>query len=275
MKKPILRISIIAGYFLFLFTLIPIMGNTQEKEEISAIESKIQMITGYLARKYNVQCVYKSIPENQSLSYLYENATEKDYRKLLDYLKIFYQEVSKYPRNYFSDKEIKYIFFVKKLFLKENPAEGIYSYKEKYIYLDFSRNKGNLLSKRHSIHHEFYHMMDIMQPGWKNPTWNTFNHPEFEYGNNSVKNGNKERGKTYKIFRERKGFITPYSMMSEEEDKAEIYACLMVKSQSDILHRWIKDDPILGKKMHYIKERIQAFCPQMNEQYWDQLFTKE
>ncbi len=242
----------------------------QEIENFT-INDKIQIIADHIERKYKINVIYQGIPPMTSSKYLYQEASPEDLPQLFDYVKIFYEELLKYPKTFFIDKDIRSIVFVKKLFFNAKPAEGLFSYNDKRIFFDFLRNGGNVLSKRHSIHHEFYHMMDVMQPGWRNPLWDTFNEPEFVYGEESLRNIEQGRGKTYKIFRERQGFITPYSMKSAEEDKAEIYACLMIQSQNHILNRWIKEDPILRKKTEYIKSRIQEFCPYMNEQYWDNL----
>ena len=263
--------SFIFSLIIFLFLSTTNIAKAQD-EKISKVEKRIQIITNHIQKKYGVKALYKNIPESVSPKYVYSQAEKKDMHKLLRYLKVFYQELSKYPKSFFKGKDLHSIIFVKKLFLEEKPAEGLYLYKSKQIFFDFSRNESNVLSKRHSIHHEFYHMMDIMQPGWRDPIWNTFNDPEFVYGKESVKNMEKKRGRGHQILRERKGFITPYSMKSAEEDKAEIYACLLIKSQNKILQKWEKDDEILKKKTDYIKNRIEEFCSDMNEKYWETLF---
>ena len=94
------------------------------------------------------------------------------------------------------------------------------------------------------------------------------NDPEFKYRLNNMREINlveKFGGP------EHKGFMTAYSLTGIEEDKAEIFACLMMSSQSKLLHRWIKDDQILKEKVQFIKSFIPKFCPEMNDQFWNKI----
>jgi hypothetical protein len=253
----------------------PLPGTARAQSRTLTRAEAVAAVTNYMEQKYGVTFVYKDLPEPPSPRILYTGAEPDDQDKLFDYLKLFYQELAKYPQSFFHGKDLKIVVFVKKLFVKEKPAEGLFSYQNKVIFFDFLRNDQNALAQRHSIHHEFYHMMDVMQPGWRDPVWDTFNEPGFSYGPAAVKNREAKRGRGYKVFREQKGFITPYSMTSAEEDKAEIYASLMIESQNAILQRWMQDDAILNKKTRYIQNRIKEFCPDMDDAYWQQLFLDD
>ena len=63
-------------------------------------------------------------------------------------------------------------------------------------------------------------------------------------------------------------------MLAIEEDKAEVFACLMMPSQSRILHRWIKDDPVLEKKTAFIKNLVGRFCSEINEDFFTRLIQE-
>ena len=64
------------------------------------------------------------------------------------------------------------------------------------------------------------------------------------------------------------GFVTDYAMTSVEEDKAEVFACLMQEKHKKLIARWAQKDTVLRKKIQVIKDFVAAYCPQMNEEYW-------
>ena len=57
-----------------------------------------------------------------------------------------------------------------------------------------------------------------------------------------------------------KGFVTDYAMTLAAEDKAEVFACLMIPAQNKLLSRWAKTDEILRKKIEAVKYLVNEFC---------------
>ena len=104
---------------------------------------------------------------------------------------------------------------------------------------------------------------------WKDPNWAKLNDEDFEYG----RGGALEQGSSdmYAINHPQKGFINLYSMSALEEDKAEVYACLLVKGERQKLSEWIKDDGVLRNKVNYLKEFFFKCCEEMNFEYWTEL----
>jgi hypothetical protein len=63
------------------------------------------------------------------------------------------------------------------------------------------------------------------------------------------------------------GFLNAYSISGLEEDKAEIFAYMVVARQ--YMEERAMRDAIVEKKMQKMEEGLQAFCPQLHDQFWD------
>jgi len=236
-------------------------------------QMQIDEIASRIEARYGLNISYKDIPSKLSYDTVFTPVAPKDYRNLLSYLSLFEEEIAKYPKTYFKNSKLRGAFFVKRLFHKQRPAEGVYVYKKNYILFDFERGQKNPKQQRHTIHHELYHMIELLTigyPGWKDPEWSTLNTKDFQYGKTKLNVQPQNR----KSFSEPlyPGFVTAYAMTALAEDKAEVYACLMIESQSRLLHEWIKKDQILAGKVRLMKNFINNFCAEMDDSYWQNLF---
>ena len=59
------------------------------------------------------------------------------------------------------------------------------------------------------------------------------------------------------------GFVTYYAMESPAEDRAELFAALMIASQRRVVRRWMEKDPVLRQKVHALQAAVTALCPDM------------
>ncbi|PIW64719.1 MAG: hypothetical protein COW13_00590, partial [Candidatus Omnitrophica bacterium CG12_big_fil_rev_8_21_14_0_65_50_5] len=127
----------------------------------------------------------------------------------------------------------------------------------------------NKALKRHSIHHELFHMMAMQTPGYQTEekSWSDWNPAGFAYG---------EQTKSWRELNpvntgapNQLGFVTDYAMTSVEEDKAEVFACLMQDKHRMLITRWAEKDAVIRKKIQAIKDFVAACCPQMGEGYWN------
>jgi len=57
---------------------------------------------------------------------------------------------------------------------------------------------------------------------------------------------------------EQRGFTSPYAMTAIRRRQGRDFACLMVPSQSQLIHRWIKEDPVLERKSHSSKNSFRS-----------------
>ncbi len=241
----------------------------------NSLRAQINSLMRKIKEQYGIGLFYKDFPSPSLPDVLYEFAVLQDDDHLLKFLKLFESEIQKYPKNFFQKTQFGGFYLVKKFFYKKRPAEGYYDYQRNVIVLDFLRNHNKSINQKHNIHHEIFHMMDFNRRKdlMKEPdeVWIQFNDPGFVYGQNKFKDQMTRevdwRGPPLA------GFMTEYSLFSTEEDMAEIYACLFVESQNQIMQRWMKESEILRKKVNYIKKLIYDYSREMDEKYWVNLFA--
>jgi len=230
-----------------------------------------------IKQTHGLQCIYQGI-DSVALTgsgLIFEEADSSDYKRLYEYIRLFDEEIQKYPPGFFKKEALKEIYFVKKLFHKEDDAEGLYDYRKKVIFFDFANQRGGGVMTRHNIHHEIFHVLDTNTFYWKDIDWEDLNEPDFKY----IKTGKvlidgQKNAENY-FAPQRKGFVTYYAMKSAYEDKAEVYACLFVKSQFRLMHEWASKDPILAKKIQYVKRFLHEYSDgQVNDQYFTRLWQR-
>jgi len=248
---------------IFLFFLQPCFVSAEGIEN-DRHQLAMETIVKRIKKQYSIEIIYKDIPNAPWSNIAYRPASQQDYAKLIKFLTILEQEMYKYPLGFFDKIQLRYIILLKRFFYSEKPLEGLYGFNKNAIFLDFYRKGNQELSQRHTIHHEIFHMIDFqaeIKLKKKDSQWETFNLENFQYGQKEKFQRNTKR--KYFISRGQKGFITPYAMTSVKEDKAEIFACLMIKSQNKILHQWMQDDDILKNKVSYIKNYVAPFFGKM------------
>jgi hypothetical protein len=118
--------------------------------------------------------------------------------------------------------------------------------------------------QRSVIHHEFFHMMDermgVMR---KDPAWAALNPPSFKYGSGGAKMRTNGVGD---LNSDIPGFITKYGTSAIEEDKAELYAHLIIDPV--FVANEAKSDPVLTKKIALLKSRMAKYHPTFSAKFW-------
>ncbi len=62
------------------------------------------------------------------------------------------------------------------------------------------------------------------------------------------------------------GFLNQYSITGIEEDKAEVFANLMV--DDDYIQIRVRTDSVLRKKVELMKLTLAQFCPELDDEFW-------
>ena len=62
------------------------------------------------------------------------------------------------------------------------------------------------------------------------------------------------------------GFLNHYSTTGVEEDKAEIFANLIV--EPEVVKKRAETDAVLQSKVAQMRELLAAFCAEMNDDFW-------
>lgn len=118
--------------------------------------------------------------------------------------------------------------------------------------------------KRHSFHHELWHMVDYHLLGnafeAHDAEWAQINDPSFSYGSGG-KHMRTDSSSSQLSSSPSDEFLNRYSTSSIAEDKAEIWACLM-------LYQQVLKTPALQAKATLLKKRAREICGEMDDKWW-------
>ena len=119
-----------------------------------------------------------------------------------------------------------------------------------------------------TIHHEIYHLIDRISTNNQmdnDPEWSALNPPGFIYMGVGPASNNTFPDDSVT------GFVSTYARSSPYEDKGETFGYMM-SNPSHMAFR-CASDPCLSAKVAMIKRRVQAFCPEMNGDFWGYVTT--
>jgi hypothetical protein len=170
-------------------------------------------------------------------------------------------ELSLYPRSFLVDSSLRRISLCASLTENRQPIPSLPNYRNTLL-LDADASPAYL---RRLLHHEVFHFADVADDGevlW-DPTWEGLNRLGFEYGHG----GRDVRQPTASALTEElPGFLTPYSTAALEEDKAEVFAFLMVEPTT--VARRALHDPVLAAKVARIEHIARVVSPEMTDAFW-------
>ena len=242
-----------------------------EGEVVEAMEMDERIRS--LERQSGLRIVYRERPLWEEKKLVFKLAEPSEYGELGRFLKIFEEELNKYPQDFFRRGRILNVVFVKRHFFGEKPVEGLYDIKRHSILIDFSRSRGNTAKQRRNIHHELFHMIEIesRREGREALGWKDTNPPGFRYGeeNQRLRGGNIFNALAPAI----PGFATEYATTAPEEDRAEIFASMMMPRSHVLLLKWAERDQYLAKKMSLLKDFLTDYDSRCNQAFWDKILS--
>jgi len=159
-----------------------------------------------------------------------------------------YQIISKnldrYSKEFLKEINLKYIVMCENLSISGINTAGIPDHVMKTLILDLKFNEKYF---ERVIHHELFH---IINDGFKDlfdeNEWKNFNESTFKYADCST--CSKKLG--LDTYTNTNGFFTEYSKTTPSEDMAEVFSHLVSKNYK------ISNDPILSKKIKFIKNKL-------------------
>ena len=232
------------------------------------IQSRINQRITHFEQRYGIELRYQDMHPVKDGIY-FKLLEHEDLVALDAYLKLFEEEVNKYPPTFFRDREIRGIGLVKYLFVKKKQAQGVYSSGLRIMFFDILRYGNNKAQQRHGIHHELFHMMAFQSPSYvpfKDAQWGATNAQHFKYGDPKISRNKRNPYNQYAP--QEPGFVTYYAMTSMEEDKAEVFACLMQAKHKKLIEEWQQKDQVMRQKISQMKAFVAHYCPDMNEEFW-------
>jgi hypothetical protein len=182
-----------------------------------------------------------------------------------NYAPILAAELARYPAAFLRKTKLVKIVLARRLKFAGQERAAIPDFQNNVLHLDVLQGNWNQIFQRTVIHHELFHVVDWRDDGklYEDKDWKKLNPPRFRYG----KGGKSARGNDqWPLDSSLKGFLNKYSMSGVEEDKAEIYANLMVRP--NVVRRRARKDSVLAKKITAMKRLLYAFSRSMDRNFW-------
>ena len=157
---------------------------------------------------------------------------------------IISNNLDRYSKEFLKEINLKYIVMCENLSISGINTAGIPDHVMKTLILDLKFNEKYF---ERVIHHELFH---IINDGFKDlfdeNEWKNFNESTFKYADCST--CSKKLG--LDTYANTNGFFTEYSKTTPSEDMAEVFSHLISKNYK------ISNDPILSKKIEFIKNKL-------------------
>jgi hypothetical protein len=182
------------------------------------------------------------------------------------YTPLFVREFTLLPPSLVEKAKLKRVVFCEELSFGGQRRNAVPDWEHDTLYLEVSRGSQHPRYLAAVIHHEFFHLVDYRDDGsvYKDDAWAALNPKTFKYGNGG-KNWQGD-GKTTVLTDKHPGFLTHYMTTGVEEDKAELFAQLVI-NPTHVKAR-AKTDAILKAKVVRMKALLKAFCPEVNDEWW-------
>ena len=171
--------------------------------------------------------------------------------------KTIYKNLGRYSYGYLKKINLKYIVLCENLSISGISTAGIPDNVMKTLILDINFNEKFF---ERVIHHEVFHIInDQHKEIFNDREWSKFNDSKFRYAECSTcteKLGLETYNKT-------NGFFTEYSKSTASEDMAEVYSHMIILDK-DFINKIRKTDPVLDKKILYIRNKIKKIDNSFN-----------
>lgn len=183
-----------------------------------------------------------------------DRATPEELRK---YYPILSQELSRYSKTIFQSIPLRRIVLCARLTIDGKSRAGLALESEGTILLNVTPPEWlDEESIRRVIHHELFHVMDvILTPNRKAAdTWAIMNPAYFTYGGNDIMEALEITNQSPDGRTEVPGLLNYYSMVSVQEDRAELFSYMIVRP--DYLKDIADTDKIILTKVVRIKREL-------------------
>jgi len=242
-------------------------GHAQAEERSSSDLNVGQAKSG---QKYAIQFVpaKKTFRFTERLGTFIGGApSNADFKAVSDLLQ---QETALYPRRLVEETGLRRIVLCDCLTINGWALVGFAYPERREIFIDVTAARRDEQRARALIHHEFFHLIDEkLQPSLRSPNWVSLNQPTFRYRCRAA-GGYGARDDTDRDMLSEKypGFLNSYSTSDECEDRAEVFAHLIV--HSSYLSRRMAEDRVLRTKVAWIKDVLAKWCPEAGGGFWEE-----
>jgi hypothetical protein len=182
------------------------------------------------------------------------------------YTPLFAGEFKLYPTSLIKNAKLKRVILCTDVAFAGQRRNAIPDFENDTLYLDVLRGFKHQAYMRKVIHHEFFHMIDLRDDGklYHDERWAALNPSGSQYGDGG--RNAQANSKTSVLTEEFPGFLNHYSTTGVEEDKAEVFAHLIV--DGEFVRKRAASDPVLESKIKLMRRLLAEFCPEMDEEFW-------
>ena len=230
-------------------------------------KASIALEIGEVAKNYELEIVTQKPTFPIKLSTGVIDGEEAAKGDLDSYLSIFAFEWSLYPPDLVRRTGLKKVVFCQKLSFEKQFRTGIPDFENNVLYFDVTRGRQSDLYVRKVIHHEFFHVIDLRDDGklYVDERWSNLNPPNFKYGPGGAKLQNDPTVTT--TGQDEPGFLNRYATAGVEEDKAEVFAHMMV--EPNLVAERSRKDKYVYAKLERMTELLAEFTPKMDKTFWE------
>ena len=219
-----------------------------------------------LAQRYGIEIVWQAPVFPADTTWGKINGHAADAADLARYRRLFCEEFSLYPRTLIEKTKLKRIVLCQGLTFAGQRRFAIPDFEHDAYYLDVGSKDQTDHYLCKVIHHDLFHIIDYRDDGllYEDERWKMLNPPDFKYGKGGAEALNDST--TGELTDRYPGFLNHYSTTGVEEDKAEIFAHLIV-SRKFVSDRTAADD-VIRLKAERLKSLVREFCDDMDDAFW-------
>jgi hypothetical protein len=222
--------------------------------------------TAQLAKKYDLDIVLSRPEFPVKTTHGAINGKEADHKDVDSYVPLLVSEWNLYPVELIKRSKLQRIILCQDLSFAGQQRTAIPDFEHNDLYFDVARGRHSLLYTRTVIHHEFFHVLDYRNGTlYADERWTRLLPKGVKYG---MGGKNLQDDATVSLISDDlPGFLNKYSTTGVEEDKAEVFANMIVNSKA--VEERAKNDPVIRAKTVLMRDILQSFCSKMDDRFWE------
>lgn len=240
----------------------------------STESADFRALLGDVAERYAIEITWGDGPYRYDTDWGWGAADNAGDWEVDMFAPILAEELNLYPRTFFGKADLSGVILARDIWVEQqgvarNVAGYIFDGKilasVSYTYKVNHRDK-----QRRYLHHLIWHQIDSLAGTlWEDPEWVALNQEGFEYGLHSKGGVHDRSSESGLLSSDYPGFINRYGTGNVPDDKADLFAYLMVA------HHWVEaraaEDPFLRAKVSTIKKRLAEFDPVFDAAFWEKI----
>lgn len=229
-------------------------------------ESNVEAVLQQLGDDYAIRMigVEPEFPVRTTHGMIEGRAANK--QALQRYLRWFPDEFRLYPIEAIRNSRLQRVVLCAELKFAGQLRTAIPDFEHNTLYLDIERSSDNRMYQILVFHHELFHVIDYADDYrvYEDAAWVELNEDDFRYGTGGK---NAQDNPDTSVLTDRyPGFLNHYSTTGVEEDKAELFANMVVRAKT--VERRAESDSVLRTKCDRMRELLHQFCPELDDQFW-------